>query len=393
MSLRILDLPLDEPDLRGRIHGNAFRREIGRNVETSYRRFERNGLTRESARRQVAEWNEAVLAKDQSVVAELQAIATAAEIDYLHVALLNLRFEIGYALQAARVLHGPPLDVGIDGCTSFGLLGDAAADGHVKIGQTLDGIAAIGGNLAVFRDIGPHGATGLGLYEAGGIGPACGLNSNGIGAVYNSLICPSCEQPPFGPPFRLRMRAILRAGTFAGAIGAAISAPRPTAIHLLLADRGGELVGLELAQMNAAYLEPQCGLLTHANHFERMPAVVSLFEHLLPDSLFRGNRLRRLLLADGPKVEHRTIEAALRDHFSFPSSICLHGDHALPMDRRAMTLAGVIMDLNSATLFIADGPPCSADFVPIALTSGSSEPHDTIEAREKRIRRPVPWPS
>jgi isopenicillin-N N-acyltransferase like protein len=366
MPYPFIEVPENDPELRGRIHGSSLAREIARNVGICYRRFDRNGLSCGAARLQASAWMHEVLTQDW-LLAEIGAIAKFAEMDVLDVALLNLRFEIGFPLMAKRATRGAPQSTETDGCTSFGLLAETCADGHVKLGQTLDGIAAIAENLVVIKSARPGGLTVMGLHEAGSVAPSVGLNSAGIGLAYNSLISPGCENPPFGLPFRLRVLAILEAKTFAEALGAALTRPRPTATHLLVGHRDGELVGLELTQENAAYIYPEGGVLTHANHFERMPGTVSLFERLLPDSIFRGNRMRRLLTSRTGSIDDRFVEAVLQDHFSFPFSICHHGDERLPSDRRAATLAGIVLDLTSFTLAASNGPPCRQQFERFSL--------------------------
>jgi isopenicillin-N N-acyltransferase-like protein len=243
----------------------------------------------------------------------------------------------------------------------------------MRIGQTLDGIAAYGGNFAVIAsddpDAGGNRIERLALHEAGSAGPSAGFNSAGVAAVYNSLVTPACASPPFGVPFRLRMARVLRAPTLAAAIGAAMAPPCPVAVHVLLAHRDGVALGLELLQCRAVPLNPHDGILTHANHIEAPGAVgivESLFERLLPDSLFRAERMRMLLDGAGCP-DDETIRAALADHFSYPSSICLHGDESMPAERRSVTLAGIVIDLGTGTLSVSDGQPCQTPFVRFTL--------------------------
>jgi isopenicillin-N N-acyltransferase-like protein len=359
MSLPFLDLLDEDPAARGRAHGRALAAEVARNVETCYRRFENLGLARAESRGKAAAWAEIARAERPDVDAEMRALADGAGVDTVEVALVNLRFEIGFPLMSLRAQRAAPTPAAADGCTSFALLPEATADGRVWIGQTLDGIAAIAGNLAVIRSRRSNGVVLLGLHEAGSVGPSVGVSSRGIGVVYNTLITPECAAPPVGLPFRLRVLGALEAETFARAIEVVLRAPRPTATHILLGHADGEAVGFELAARQAAYLHPEDGILAHANHVERLHGVASLFERLLPDSVFRGARLRRRLSARRGALGEAELHAALADHFSYPTSICLHGDAAAAPDRRAMTLAGILLDLSSGAMSVTDGPPCA----------------------------------
>ncbi|HTN86947.1 MAG TPA: C45 family peptidase [Sorangium sp.] len=365
MPLPFLDLSDDDPEARGRAHGGALAVQIARNIETCYRRFENNGLDRGEVRRKAAAWAELVRRERPDYDLEMRAVAAGAMADPLDVAIVNLRFEIGFPLMARRAAA---MAAEADGCTSFAVLPEASADLQMRIGQTLDGIAAIAGNLAVIRSRRSARVTVLGLHEAGSVGPSVGLNSCGVGVVYNSLITPECADPPQGLPFRLRVLGVLESGNFARALDVALQAPRPTATHLLLGHRDGEAVGLELASRRAAYLHPEQDIMTHANHIERLAGVTSLFERLLPDSVFRGARLRRHLAARRGALDEAALHAALADHFSYPSSICLHGDGTAAQERRAMTLAGIILNLTSGVLGVTDGPPCAGALERFSLT-------------------------
>jgi isopenicillin-N N-acyltransferase like protein len=369
MPFPYIALPDDDPEIRGKIHGGSVSHQIGRNIASCYRRFERNGLDRTAARRQAAACLESIAGEEQ-YLREMLAIAASAELDALDVAVVNLRIEIGFPLLARRALAEGANAALVEGCTSFGLLAESTKDGHVKLGQTLDGIAAISGNLVIIRNQRPNGSIILGLHEAGSVGPSVGLSSSGLGVVYNSLISPACSAASAGLPFRLRVLAILDADNFAEALGRAVEMRRPTAMNLLLGHRDGEIVDLEMTQDAATYLYPQRGVITHANHFEKMPGVTSLFERLLPDSIFRGERLRRVLSRHTGSIDDRLIESALTDHFSFPFSICHHGNETSPPEGRAMTLAGVVLDLTTGTLAATDGPPCANPFQRFNLLAG-----------------------
>ncbi|MGK3959953.1 C45 family autoproteolytic acyltransferase/hydrolase [Sorangium sp. So ce118] len=368
MPLPFLDLSDDDPEARGRAHGGALAIQIARNIETCYRRFENNGLDRHEVRRKAAAWAELVRREKPDYDVEMRAVAAGAGADPLDVAIVNLRFEIGFPLMARRALRAAAMAAEADGCTSFAVLPEAASDRQMRIGQTLDGIAAIAGNLAVIRSRRSARVAVLGLHEAGSVGPSVGLNSCGVGVVYNSLITPECADPPPGLPFRLRVLGVLESDNFARALDVALRAPRPTATHLLLGHRDGEAVGLELASRHAAYLHPEQDILTHANHMERLAGATSLFERLLPDSVFRGARLRRHLAARRGALDEEVLHAALADHFSYPSSICLHGDGTAAQERRATTLAGIILNLTSGVLAVTDGPPCAGALERFALT-------------------------
>jgi len=359
-TLAYLDLTSSDPVARGTEHGRSLKPQIVRNVETCYRRLANTGVDRPAARERAAGWLKIAERSNPTYCREMAAVAAAAGLHLLDLATLNFRFELLFPLLARRLASQDEVG-GRDGCTSFGLRRTSGGASEVVIGQTLDGIEAIAGNLAVIRSVAPNGGTMLGLHEAGSVGPSVGLNSNGIGVVYNTLMTRDCIRPAAGAPFRLRTLQILQSQTYAQALAAALHVPRPTSTHLLLGHRDGEIVGLELTSTKAAYLHPEDGIVTHANHFERCSDVTSLFERMLPSSLFRGARLRRLL-SPCERADDRAIELALSDHFSYPSSICQHAAETAPPDRRGVTLAGIVINLSAGTMAVANGTPCCNKF-------------------------------
>ena len=64
-----------------------------------------------------------------------------------------------------------------------------------------------------------------------------------------------------------------------------------------------------LAPETAHYLYPEEGLLTHANHFEDRSDVRSEFERILPNTLCRAPRLKRLLSASAGELGVTAVDA------------------------------------------------------------------------------------
>ncbi|MCZ6844765.1 MAG: hypothetical protein O7F69_02600, partial [Alphaproteobacteria bacterium] len=77
------------------------------------------------------------------------------------------------------------------------------------------------------------------------------------------------------------------------------------------------------------------------------------------------------------KLDASACQKALTDHFGYPNAICRHPDDRLPVAKRTMTNAAFVIDLNTRTMQIANGPPCSNAFVAHAL-----EPEELTRAAE-----------
>ncbi|MGZ5345909.1 MAG: carcinine hydrolase/isopenicillin-N N-acyltransferase family protein, partial [Actinomycetota bacterium] len=116
-------------------------------------------------------------------------------------------------------------------------------------------------------------------------------------------------------------------------------------------------------------LFPDEGVMTHTNHF-RSPSFdrrdVSLW--VMPDSPFRLERLRTALGDVSPELTLDTFREALADHANYPSGICCHPDERMEPHDQGSTVASVLMDLDDARIWVADGRPCTAPFRELDLT-------------------------
>ena len=115
------------------------------------------------------------------------------------------------------------------------------------------------------------------------------------------------------------------------------------------------------------YHYPRDGLMTHSNHFFDARHGPSQMERLSPSTLYRANRLDRLLRKDLGQLDMDCFGAALSDHFGTPNAICRHPNESQPEARRTMTNAAIVIDLAERTMHVANGPPCANEFVAYGL--------------------------
>src|SRR6478672_10675778 len=115
----------------GLAHGRRFAREIADNVATYLRRFAASGLDRVEAFAEAETWRKAIAAQSPGYAEEMRGIAEGCGQSEQAIALLNARYELAFTLfgQEAtqqRARAGELLDIGPDGCTTFGLTPEAA---------------------------------------------------------------------------------------------------------------------------------------------------------------------------------------------------------------------------------------------------------------------------
>jgi isopenicillin-N N-acyltransferase-like protein len=249
-------------------------------------------------------------------------------------------------------------------CSSFAVLPEASASGSTLVGQNWDWLPHSFETVVVLearQDEGPDFVT---VVEAGLLAKT-GLNSAGIGLVTNALVTDADRGEP-GVPYHVLLRAILDAETIADALATIQRQPRSSSAGDLLAHDDGLAAYVEGAPGDFAQLFllfPERGVLLHTNHFVA-PAFAGKDVMLWasPDSPFRLERLRTQVGSAERPLSLETFAAALADHAGHPFGVCCHPDPRLaPLDQGA-TIASVLMDLDRRRVWIADGPPCSAEY-------------------------------
>ena len=371
-QLTVLDLGPD-PRERGKVHGREMRAEIRANYATYIERFEAGGAKQSIVLQQSDAWA-AFIARDNSEYAtEMEGIAAGAGVSLTEIALLNARYELAYCVfgSEAQSLNSAAT-IEQEGCTSFGLLGEMTSSGHTIIGQNWDWLQKVQGHVFIMRvqrssEFGVNKPDFVGFTEAGIAGCKMGVNAAGIGLCVNGLVTQRDGANGFRKPFHVRCREILDAWTFDKALLPVVQTDRCCSTNFLIGHADGEIIDIEATPDYCSYIYPENGVVTHANHLLRETRIASQFERIAPHSLYRANRLERLLRQSSVKIGIEIIHTLLSDHFSAPAAICRHADTTLPEPKRVITVAAAAIDLNARTLFVTDGPPCQSVFQAVPL--------------------------
>ena len=178
------------PHACGLAHGRRFAREIADNVATYLRRFAASGLDPDEAFAEAARWRKAIAAHNGAYAEETRGIADGSGQSEDTIALLNARYELAFTLfgqEAAKQGQAKKelLELGLDGCTTFGLLPEATADRHTWLGQNWDWLEGVHGRTFVLRVRRKGAPSFVCLTEAGS--GKMGVNECGIGLVENGL--------------------------------------------------------------------------------------------------------------------------------------------------------------------------------------------------------------
>ncbi len=248
---------------------------------------------------------------------------------------------------------------GEGGCTGAVIL-PALTGGPTLIGQNWDWRPACRATAIVLRVTPDRGPAFLTFVEAGMLARS-GMNAAGLGLCGNFLTSDQ-DHRQRGVPIPVIRRAILASSSLPAAVGEVLRAPRAFSSNHLLAHRDGEAIDLEAAPADVFPLFPEEGLLVHANHFKAAGGRVrDTGLPRFPDSLFRDRRVRRRLLERGAPLGVGDLQAALRDHFGRPDSVCRHRAPR-PDGTEIETVASVVMDLEAGDLWLCPGPVCENEY-------------------------------
>jgi isopenicillin-N N-acyltransferase like protein len=352
---------------RGFAHGRRFAREIADNIETYLRCFAASGLDRAEARAEAGHWRAAIASANPAYAEEMRGIAHGAAQSEENIALLNARYELAFSLLGKEAMQQGRVQERIkapaDGCTTFGLLPQVTADGHAWLGQNWDWLEGVHGRTFVLRVERTDKPSFVCLTEAGIAGGKMGVNECGIGLVENGLAASADGSHPYCKPFHVRCREVLDAQTLDEAMLAPFDAPRTCSANFMLGAGGGEIVDIETSPDHASRLYAQDGIITHSNHFLSQGHGESLLEKIAPNTLHRVDRICALLAKHRGAVSFAHMRAAAKDHSGAPYGICRHPDPDVPASRRTMTVGAVLIDLDARMMHVANGPPCSNEYV------------------------------
>jgi len=359
----------DDAFERGLRHGRTFATAVADNLETYLRRFEASGLGRAEALVEGGRWQEAMAQANAEYADEMAGIAKGSGQDKVRIALLNARYEIAFVLFGQDAKQREQAFLLADGCTTFGALPEATAAGGVWLGQNWDWLAGIHGRTLVLRIRRRDKPSLVCFTEAGIVGGKMGVNECGIGLVENGLASSHDGCNPYRKPFHMRCREVLDAERYDDALRPIVETRRSCSANFIVGHAEGEVIDIETSPDHLGFLHPRDGLVTHSNHFVGLGHGESQLEKVGPSTLYRGNRLERLLRREHGRLDLVAMRAALCDHFGAPNAICRHVDDRKPEAMRTMTVGSVLIDLGARVMHVAGGPPCSHPYVPFGVAA------------------------
>lgn len=331
----------------GRQFGEACQELILQHRDKALSRLkEKNNISPDRARAAAAEYRDTVVAHAPFFDEEVQGLAEGAGIDLSDAWLLQLRAELG-------VTTPPDLIDGSDECTSFAILPEASKTGEPLVGQNAD-LPAFYRDIAVVVELVPDDQPTVLMLTPAGQLSYIGINDRGMGVFANFVTCDGWR---VGFPRYFLSRLALTHERVDDAIETIRSVPRASSRNLMMLDAHGTAADLETTPTADSRIDPENGLLAHANHYisPELAAEERSEGRQLKNSQARQARMEQLLHQHRGELDATRMRAILRDRVDVPDSICRADGDREGSD--IITFASVIAEPARQTLWVAIGPP------------------------------------
>jgi isopenicillin-N N-acyltransferase-like protein len=353
-----------DPFARGDAYGHLAADRIARSLAFYERAIERTGgLTFGQACDVVMEHLAGWRAQAPDVLEEVDGIAHGSGVPFEAVLVLNARDTFMHRRRSTET-GAHDFD---DGCTSFAVLSGASDDGHVRSGQNWDYHPEIRDTIVLLRVGSPTDPTILTIVEAGQVARQ-GANARGLALQANGL--PSERRDESALPGPIARRRILSEAGWDPALARALEAPRAGRTNLLLTSRDDRLADIEASHRSSRIFHAtRDRIFAHANHFELgVPDDHRGDAEANEESVSRSSRANASLgeARNRGGVGASDLMALARSHLDPGGQICDHG----AVDPDWVTVASTVTDLTDGVMWVAAGPPCEHDYVPIDIVGG-----------------------
>ena len=337
---------------RGRQHGQQAGDLIARHLQllldalaTARTGTARSALHREALLARALRFLPAYEAFAPDLVDEIRGVAAGARLSFAEALLLNVRGEV--------------LGLAAEGCTAFAIGRSLTADGGVLAGQNSDQ-AAWNEEVMIVLTVRPDDGPAAVMCTHAGLIGYHGCNAAGVGQFANAVPVTGGRG---GMPHYLLKRRLLAQRDAAACLAILCTAAVASPGNYVLADRGGELLDVELTPTGSETLAAEDDLIVHANHYQHprlQPYNAGMAR--LSGSTGRATRLAELVWAQRGRITAETMRQALADQTGTPEQICS------PNGPYGQTVASLVAELSQGRLHVARGGAATGSYVTYAVS-------------------------
>ena len=196
------------------------------------------------------------------------------------------------------------------------------------------------------------------------------MNNHGVGICANNLTS-TFDSGAVGTPVTFIRRKALNCTDFADVCRVIVEAKRTVSCNFMAASAQGRAADLETTPERTFILEPEGGIVTHANHM-----VVGAQYCTNKGTKFRDKVLRRLLSERRGAIDIPYIMECMKNHEIFPGAVpttcreavCTHVPcENYDPDQTWKTIASAVYDLSNGAAYICKGNPCVGEYTRYAL--------------------------
>lgn len=341
---------------RGVSYGRQAAARIAAGVALYRDAFETVGISWGQAMVYADRFHDQVRQYDAEMSVEIEGIAEGSGQPVEAIIALNARTEIIFWHDNEREeRRAEPLGMQEE-CTSALALSSATREGNTLHGQNWDWNPRCAETAVVVHIVREDGPDILTFCEAGQLARH-GMNSEGVALTVNGLQC-NLDGGKVGAPSPLLRRRLLSAPTLAGALDVVLNADISFSHSLTISHPGGSAATLETTPDKTYWLQPERGLLVHANHF-KSPVAQAVVQDIglmrCPESLYRDQRVLEHLEARVGDITIDDFKAAFADTFGAPDAV-LRTPKARPGGNLSGTVATLIMDTTARRMWLAPSP-------------------------------------
>ncbi|MCQ4763942.1 C45 family peptidase [Cloacibacillus evryensis] len=344
-----------DPFERGLQYGLQAAAQIRGGIENYKRHFLARNLSWEEIGRRSAQYLPLLEKECPAELTEARGIARGAGVELEEVMALNCRYEL---------LKDKPKE-----CTSTSVLTEATGSDKVYLAQNWDYRPWVMENAVIISVDNEEGTRILGISEAGQL-VRNGFNSHGVGICANNLTSTLDGGDP-GIPVTFLRRQALNSKNFKEAERLIYNGKRSVSCNYMLASGEDIAADLETTPQKVFRVDPEDGIVTHANHFVAGARYCTGTDHK-----FRDKVLRKLLMKNRGHITKEVLFRALSDHETFPGAadtypqadcieaLCTHLPKGEPDPNGVwQTIASVVYDLRAGSAYICKGTPCCGEYL------------------------------
>ncbi len=358
------------PAERGESYGRQAAPLIRRAITMYRQEFARKGIVWDEALRLARRFMPSIEEYDPAIATEICAIGKGAGETAEAIVVLNARTELAFWNERERKERGlaaAPVMAEADECTSAIALPGATRDDDVIHAQNWDWHPECADHSLAVRIRSGDMPDSLNFMEAGQLARH-GFNADGI-AITAMGLHSSIDYGRAGIPNPLIRRKMLACDTLSRAVGVLYNSARSFSHNIMVSHAAGEALGFETTPDAVYWIEPEQGLLVHANHFKSPQALAQVTDINIarcPDTLLRDARVRKHLERERGNITAETFRAAFADTFGKPNSVLRH-PAPRPGGMISGTLYTLIMDAAKRRAWLAPKPYEGVSYTEYAL--------------------------